>query len=275
HRLQMVADEQTHTLPTGADALLKFARFMDFPNRDAFANILLMHLRNVQRHYANLFETVPVAPGTHAELAFDAGNPAALVERLAGFGFKQPAEAAAMVERWLGGRYPSLRGSTAREQLAELLPVLLEQLAQAENPEAALAAFDRFLGALRGGARFYALLRQNRAMVTLLATILTSAPRLADILAQQPDVIDAVLDPAFFGALPDATALEQGLSRFLDQSVSFEDSLDRGRLFGLEHMFLIGVRVISGTITAEQAGEAFARLAEVLVRAMARLTLDR
>jgi glutamate-ammonia-ligase adenylyltransferase len=40
-------------------------------------------------------------------------------------------------------------------------------------------------------------------------------------------------------------------------------------------MFLIGVRVISGTITAEQAGEAFARLAEVLVRAMARLTLDR
>jgi [glutamine synthetase] adenylyltransferase / [glutamine synthetase]-adenylyl-L-tyrosine phosphorylase len=275
HRLQMVADEQTHTLPTGADALLKFARFMDFPNRDAFANMLLMHLRNVQRHYANLFETAPVAPGTHAELAFDARNPAVLVERLAGFGFKQPAEAAAMVERWLGGRYPSLRGSTAREQLAELLPVLLEQLAQAENPEAALAAFDRFLGALRGGARFYALLRQNRAMVTLLATILTSAPRLADILAQQPDVIDAVLDPAFFGALPDAAALEQGLNRFLAQSVSFEDSLDRGRLFGLEHMFLIGVRVISGTITAEQAGEAFARLAEVLVRAMARLTLDR
>jgi glutamate-ammonia-ligase adenylyltransferase len=180
-----------------------------------------------------------------------------------------------MVERWLGGHYPSLRGPTAREQFAELLPGLLEQLAQAENPEAALAAFDRFLGALRGGGRFYALLRQNRAIVTLFATILASAPRLADILAQQPDVIDAVLDPAFFGALPDATALEHGLNRFLAQSESFEDSLDRGRLFGLEHMFLIGVRVISGTITAEQAGEAFARLAEILIRAMARFTLER
>ncbi len=40
-------------------------------------------------------------------------------------------------------------------------------------------------------------------------------------------------------------------------------------------MFLIGVRVISGTITAEQAGEAFAQLAEVLIRAMGRVTLDR
>jgi [glutamine synthetase] adenylyltransferase / [glutamine synthetase]-adenylyl-L-tyrosine phosphorylase len=275
HRLQMVGDEQTHTLPADADALLRFARFMDLPNRDAFANLLLMHLRNVQRHYANLFEAAPVAPGTHAQLAFDVANRPAVVERLARLGFKQPAEAAAMIERWLGGYYPSLRGSTAREQFAELLPGLLEQLAQAENPEAALATFDRFLGALRGGARFYVLLRQNRAIVALLATILASAPRLADILAQQPDVIDAVLDPAFFGALPDATALDQGLNRFLAQSESFEDSLDRGRLFGLEHMFLIGVRVISGTITAEQAGEAFARLAEILIRAMARLTLER
>ncbi|MBV8747256.1 MAG: bifunctional [glutamine synthetase] adenylyltransferase/[glutamine synthetase]-adenylyl-L-tyrosine phosphorylase, partial [Xanthobacteraceae bacterium] len=275
HRLQMVTDEQTHTLPTDADTLLQFARFMDFPNRDAFANVLLMHLRNVQRHYANLFEAPPVAPGTHAQLAFDMRNHAAVVERLARLGFKQPAEAAAMLERWFGGHYPSLRGAAAREQFAELLPGLLEQLAQAENPEAALAAFDRFLGALRGGARFYALLRQNRAMVTLLATILASAPRLADILAQQPDVIDAVLDPACFGALRGATALEHGLNRFLAQSESFEDALDRGRLFGLEHMFLIGVRVISGTITADQAGEAFARLAEVLIRAMARLTLER
>jgi glutamate-ammonia-ligase adenylyltransferase len=275
HRLQMVADEQTHTLPTDAEALQHFARFMDFPNRDAFANILLMHLRNVQRHYANLFEAPPVAPGTRAQLAFDARNRPATIERLARLGFKQPADAAAMVERWLDGHYPSLRGPLAREQLAELLPVLLAQLAQAENPEAALAAFDRFLGTLRGGARFYALLRRNQATVTLLATILASAPRLADIVAQQPDVIDAVLDPAFFGALPDAAALEQGLSRFLGQAMSFEDSLDRGRLFGLEHMFLIGVRVIAGTITAEQAGEAFARLAEVLIRAMARLTLER
>jgi glutamate-ammonia-ligase adenylyltransferase len=270
HRLQMVADEQTHTLPTDAQALERFAQFMGFSGRDSFAEVLLLHLRNVQRHYANLFETSAGAP-----LTVDPRNRRSAIERVATLGFKQPAEAVSIITRWFEGDYRSLRGELARAHLAELVPVLLDQLAQAENPDGALAAFDRFLSTLHGGARFYSLLRQNRAVVSLLATILATAPRLADILAQQPDVIDAVLDPAFFGALPDAAALETAFAGFLDQALSLEDVLDRGRMFGLEHMFLIGVRVISRTVTAEQAGDAFAQLAEVLLRAMVRVTLER
>jgi len=273
HRLQMVADEQTHTLPTERAALERFARFMGFAGRDAFASVLLTHLRNVQRHYANLFEAPPSPPG--AGVVFDPGNTRATVDRLGTLGFKQPVEVAAIITRWLNRKYRSLLGEFARQHFVELLPLLLDQFAQADNPDGAVAAFDRFLGALHGGARFYSMLLQNRAMVALLAAILATAPRLADILAQQPDVIDAVLDPAFFGALPDAPTLEQRLTVFIDQASSFEDFLDRGRVFGLEHMFLIGVRVISGTITAEQAGEAFAQLAEVLVRAMLRATQER
>jgi glutamate-ammonia-ligase adenylyltransferase len=275
HRLQMVADEQTHTLPTERAALEGFARFMGFAGRDDFAGVLLPHLRNVQRHYANLFEAPPSPPGVRDTPVFDPRNTRATVDGLVRLGFKQPAEAAATITRWLDGEYRSLRSELARQHFAELLPALLDQLSQAENPDGALVTFDRFLGALRGGARFYSMLLQNRAMVALLATILATAPRLADILALQPDVIDAVLDPAFFGALPDAPALESRLTDFLDQATSFEDFLDRARLFGLEHMFLIGVRVISGTVTAEQAGEAFAQLAEVLIRAMVRVVQER
>ena len=35
-------------------------------------------------------------------------------------------------------------------------------------------------------------------------------------------------------------------------------------------MFLIGTRILSGTVSAEQAGEAFARLADSLIRCAAR-----
>ena len=58
HRLQMVADDQTHTLPTDREALERFARFAGFKDRDAFAEVLVGHLRTVQRHYARLFEDV-------------------------------------------------------------------------------------------------------------------------------------------------------------------------------------------------------------------------
>src|SRR5205823_3573117 len=47
NRLQMVADEQTHTLPADRDGLQRFARFAAFADRDAFAQTLLVHLRNV------------------------------------------------------------------------------------------------------------------------------------------------------------------------------------------------------------------------------------
>jgi glutamate-ammonia-ligase adenylyltransferase len=278
HRRAPAADGGGRTNPHTADRARRpggFARFMGFAGRDDFAGVLLPHLRNVQRHYANLFEAPPSPPGVRDTPVFDPRNTRATVDGLVRLGFKQPAEAAATITRWLDGEYRSLRSELARQHFAELLPALLDQLSQAENPDSALVTFDRFLGALRGGARFYSMLLQNRAMVALLATVLATAPRLADILALQPDVIDAVLDPAFFGALPDAPALESRLTDFLDQATSFEDFLDRARLFGLEHMFLIGVRVISGTVTAEQAGEAFAQLAEVLIRAMVLVVQER
>src|SRR5205807_1870712 len=56
HRLQMVADDQTHTLPSDRDGLEQFARFAGYKDRDAFAEELLGHMRKVQSHYSRLFE---------------------------------------------------------------------------------------------------------------------------------------------------------------------------------------------------------------------------
>jgi glutamate-ammonia-ligase adenylyltransferase len=100
--------------------------------------------------------------------------------------------------------------------------------------------------------------------------VLGTAPRLGDGLAQFPEVMDAVIDPSFFGALPEESALALGLERSLGQARSYEDFLDRIRIFAQEQMFLIGTRVLSGTASAEQAGEAFARLADVVIRALHR-----
>src|SRR5260370_41243270 len=82
--------------------------------------------------------------------------------------------------------------------------------------------------------------------------------------------MDGLRDPAFFGALPDAEKLAAQLGRSLGQSRSYEDLLDRAGMFGQGQMVLIGARILSGTVSAEQAGEAFARLADVLIAALHR-----
>jgi glutamate-ammonia-ligase adenylyltransferase len=274
HRLQMVADDQTHTLPSERADLERFARFAGFKDRDAFAEVLVSHLRKVQRHYAQLFEDASRrAEGWTLSFPPNADDRETL-NRLGAMGYRQPLEVSATVRQWLTGSYRALRSETVRAQFAEFVPVLLDRLARSENPDAAFIAFDRFLSGLTRGARLFSLLRQNPDLVSLVALTLGAAPRLADILGRHPEAMDALLEPTFFGALPDERKLEAELRRTLAESLSYEDFLDRLRLFGQEHMFLIGARILSGTVSAEQAGEAFARLADVAIRALHRTVED-
>jgi glutamate-ammonia-ligase adenylyltransferase len=269
HRLQMVADEQTHTLPPDRDGVARFACFLGYAGRDAFAAALLAQLGSVQGRYATLFEHAPAREAERRGLVFppDADDHETL-DKLALMGFRRPVEGSTAVRRWLAGAPRALRGETAHGLIAELVPLLVEEFARSDNPDAALMAFDRFVGNLLGGSRLLALLRENPSLLSLVALVLGNAPRLADTLAQQPQVIDAVLDPAFFGALPDAAQLTVRLNQSLGDAASYEDFLDRVRLFGQEQMFLIGTRVLSWTVSARQAGEAFAGLADVIIRAM-------
>jgi [glutamine synthetase] adenylyltransferase / [glutamine synthetase]-adenylyl-L-tyrosine phosphorylase len=270
HRLQMMTDEQTHTLPAAPEALDVFARFLGYPSRDEFADVLVGHLRNVERHYVRLFERAP-ALLAQRQLSFDSlERDGELFERLTQMGFRRAPEIVDAVQNWRSGAYRAVRGEQARENLVNLIPVILDQLSRAENPDAGFAAFDRFLAGLRAGGRLFSLLRQNPELVRFVALIIGVAPRLADILARHPHFIDPLVDPGFFGALPDEARLRENLERSLTDTSGFEAMLDAIRLFGQEHMFLIGARIISGSLSAQQAGETFARLADVLLNVVHR-----
>jgi glutamate-ammonia-ligase adenylyltransferase len=269
HRLQMVADEQTHTLPPDPAALDIFARFLGCKSRDDFAAVLIFHLRNVEKHYVRLFERAPeLRPGLQSLSFEEPASKDEALDRLSLMGFLRPHEVVDTVRQWHAGLYRALRGETARANLAELVPIILDQVSRAEHPDSTFTAFDRFLGGLRGGGRFFSLLRQNPELIRFVALILGTAPRLADILAQNPQVIDPLIDPSFFGSLPDAKRLEAELAARREESGSYEAFLDAIRLFGQEHMFLIGARILSGSVSAQQAGDIFARLADVLLRAV-------
>jgi glutamate-ammonia-ligase adenylyltransferase len=183
-------------------------------------------------------------------------------------GFRHPLEVSDLVRRWGTGAHGAIRGEFARMQLAEIAPVLLHHFARSANPDGAVHAFDRFLAGLHGGGRLFSLLRQNPDLIALIALVLGTAPRLADSLAQFPGVMDAVIDPSFFGALPEDAELTAVLGRSLQQAQTHEDFLDRIRIFAQEQMFLIGTRILSGTVSAEQAGKSLARLADVTIRSL-------
>ena len=273
HRLQMVNDEQTQTLPAERPDLERFAHFLGFRDRDAFAAVLLDHLEKVQRYYSRLFEKAPV--GEKEALAFPPDvDDRKTLDQLGRLGFRAPLEASTIIRHWFKGGHRSLRGETARTHLGALLPTLLEQVVRTDNANATLVLFDHFLANLHNATRLLSLLRQNPDLIALTALVLGTAPRLADTLARNPQTIDALVDPSLFGALPDDEELGRRLGAALAQSSLEQDLLEQIRMFGVEHMFLIGVRILSGTVTARQAGEAFARLADAVIRAVHRAVAD-
>jgi glutamate-ammonia-ligase adenylyltransferase len=271
HRLQMMADEQTHVLPEDDDALDRFARFLGLKDRNEFAKVLTNYLRRVQGHYAHLFEDAPPLAAVAGALVFPAGkDDRETLDTLAKMGFQEPLAASHLIRGWLTGEYRALKTEAARAEFQAILPALLDALSRSGNPDAALLACDRFLSQLPGGERLLAALRTHPDLVQLVARILATSPRLRDMIAQAPSLLDGLLDPAFFAGVPSEQVLSKRLSDLLKQAQSEEDFLDLTRSFGREHLVLIGVRAISGVLSASKAGEAYATLADVLIRELHR-----
>jgi glutamate-ammonia-ligase adenylyltransferase len=270
HRLQMIADEQTQTLPVAPADLERLARFSGYPSTAAFSTALVERLERVQGHYAALFEQTPELTSAGANMVFagEADDPGT-IDTLRRMGFERPSDAIAAVRGWHHGRYPAVRTPRARELLTEVQPLLIEALGRTADPDSALASFDRFLSELPSGVQLFSLLRANPKLLRLVADIMGTAPRLARILGRRRRVLDAVLDPGFFGSLPDGDALERIVEDEIGAGSDLQEALDRARIIGSEQAFLIGVRVLSGTITAGQAGGAYAALAGHLIHGLA------
>jgi glutamate-ammonia-ligase adenylyltransferase len=270
HRLQMIADEQTQTLPEDAAGLERLAHFAGFADTAAFAAALTGHLERVQGHYARLFEASPelTAGGANMVFAGEADDPAT-VDALRRMGYSAPSDVIGLVRGWHHGRYPAVRSPRARELLTEVQPILIAELARTADPDQAVMGFDRFLSALPSGVQLFSLLKRNPGLLGLIAAIMGSAPRLARVLSKRRRVLDAVLDPGFFGTLADRDALRTIATQELDPGLDLETFLDRARIVGHEQAFLIGVRVLTGTITAERAGPAYSLLADQLIETLA------
>ena len=269
HRLQMIADEQTQTLPESPDKVLGLARFLGYDDDAAFAAALTQRLKLVQGHYAQLFEAAPelTAQGANMVFAGEADDPAT-IETLTVMGFKEPARVIGLVRGWHHGRYPAVRSPRARELLTEMQPILIEALSRTADPDLAILSFDKFLAELPSGVQLFSLLKQNTNLLDLIAAIMGTAPRLASILSHRRRVLDAVLAPGFFGTLASRESLQALVRGELSAARDMQEKLDRARVVVHEQSFLIGVRVLTGTIEAAHAGGAYALLAEEMIVAM-------
>lgn len=264
HRLQMIEDEQTHTVPKSEEGVAHVACFMGYENVLDFRDALTSTLETVQAHYARLFQREADLADSHGSLVFTGveDDPETL-ETLRAMGFGAPSQVAGTIRGWHHGRIRAMRSARARELLTKLTPAILKSLAATADPDAAFLQFDRFLSNLPSGVQLFSLFLARPEFLALLAKIVGSAPRLATHLARTPATLDALLDTDFLARLPDREKLDGNLHRQLQGS--YEEQLDGARRFVREENFRVGVQLVDGTAKAEQAGPAFGRIAECVI----------
>ena len=266
NRLQMLHDEQTHVMPETEEGVEVIAHLMDYPSRGAFEADYRTALGCVQTYYAELFTEKESLGAAGGNLVFTGSDddPATL-ETLSKMGFHDPAMVSATIRKWHYGGYGATRAAAARAHLTELLPALLTTIARAGNADLAFQRFDNFLGRLPSGVQLFALLRSHADLRELLVQLMASAPRMAEAVIHRAHVMDALIDPAFADEVSRRSALVGKVDAFLADGRDYQEVIDRARIIGQEQKFLIAAGLLSGTVSARQAGEQFTALAETLL----------
>ena len=263
HRLQMVDDQQTQSLPEDDEGLDQIAGFMAYPDIESFRQDLLGHLRTVEDRYAALFEEEPSLSGP-GNLVFTGGEPdPETLKTLATLGFRDGDKVIHVIANWHRGRNKATRSRRAREFLTELIPALLEELGKTPRPDSALTKFDEFLAGLPAGVQLFSLLYANPRLLQLLASIVGAAPALADHLSRHPGLLEAVLQPGFFESIPERAELSAELGDLLADARDFQDVLDISRRWANDRRFQVGVHLLEQAADVDEVGRAMSEIAEV------------
>ncbi len=272
HRVQMVRDEQTHTLPETKQEMAVIAAMFGESNLKRFEQQVSDCLRTVERHYAALFEAEPGLSSVDGNLVFtgEDADPET-IQTLERMGYERPEDIVSIVRGWHKARVPALRTNQARQLLTELVPFLLDTFSKTQKPDQTVFSFDSFVNGLPAGIQLFAILNTNPELCTLLTRILDAAPRLADIVSRRPHVFDAMLEPGANNNLLESQTLETVMATAMERAAGFEGKLDAARQVAAEVRFQVGTRFFSGFDDWQTSARNFSQLAEVSIGKMLEL----
>jgi glutamate-ammonia-ligase adenylyltransferase len=274
HRVQMVADEQTHRLPEADEERRRIGALCGHRLLRSFDSEITSVLKRVNKLYGELFPDDEDLSSKFGSLIFTGvEDDAETLATLARMGFSHPARVSQTIRGWHHGHIAATRTERGRELFTRLAPRLLEAMQASGAPDEAFNRFGAFFSALSSGVQIQSLFLAQPRLFELMVQVMAFAPRLASTLARRPGAIDAMLDASFFSPIQaDAEALS-GLRAAVQEADGFEAAMDAARRAHREHAFRIGVQVMSGTASAEEAGRAFAALGDACIQALAATSL--
>lgn len=266
HRLQMVADQQTHSLPADPQALDSVAKL------DGLAGgaELIAELSEISETVGRRFDTLIETYAPTGAVAVEAPP---LAAELSSLGFDNADALADRVEGWEGGQYRCLRSAEAREAFSHMRPQLLRALAEAPDPDRALLRWEQLLAGLPSAINVFRLLDARPGLLAVVMRILAHAPTLADELARRSDLLDTLIDRSAFDLPGSVAEIAAELSRG-EAGDDYQRLLDAVRVRVGEMRFALGVQLVEGQRDPLEVAAALSRVAEASIDVLGRAAIE-
>ncbi|MBN8552284.1 MAG: bifunctional [glutamine synthetase] adenylyltransferase/[glutamine synthetase]-adenylyl-L-tyrosine phosphorylase [Caulobacterales bacterium] len=270
HRIQMLEDEQTHTLPVPDDQRRRVAALSGEADLAAFDQSVEDLTSRVNARYGELFAEDESLSSELGSLVFTGiENDPETLKTLARMGFSEPDPVADAIRGWHHGRILATRSAQGREVFTRFAPRLLEACAATGAPDAAFRRFARFFEGLRAGVQVQSLFLARPRLFRMIVETLAFSPRLAEVLSRRPAALDAIMDPDFFRSVEADSGAMGDIEAEGRNAPDFESAMNAIRRTHREQDFRIRLQILTGLADPARAGDAFSDLAQACTRALA------
>ena len=280
HRLQILYDRQTHTLPTSAAELARLASRLGYGGDAAGRDRLERELaeatalnRRILDHLLHDAFPDDAAPEPEVDLVLDPEpDPTTVRELLSRHGFRDVATAHRALVSLGEEKVRFLSTRRCRHFLAACAPRLLAAIARTPDPDATLVTLAGVADSLGGKGVLWELFSFNPPSLDLTVRLCSASPFLANLLTTNPGMIDELLDSLLIERLPTAEALEASLAELCRGAVDVDPIL---HAFKSSQQLRVGVRDMLGRQDAETTTAALAGIAEALMKQVVALEMER
>ncbi len=259
HRLQMVNDSQTQTLPHEPLECERLAFAAGYPDWPAFERELIRHRGLVHGHFTGLFRSArppgaePVADAL-AGVWLGSAEPEAGREALRQAGYREPQPVVALLEGLRRGPACRVLSSEGRERLDRLVPLLLAAAGQSPDPDTTFGRLVNLLEAIGRRSAYLALLIENPPVLTQLVQ-LSASSWVASWIARHPILLDELIDPRSLYELPTPESLAAGLRSRLSHIPQEDEELQMEVLREFRHGHVLHVAAAAIARGASAFGE--------------------
>lgn len=268
HRLQAVADQQTHLLPNEQAAQQRLAVSMGFDCWQAFCDVLTDHRQQVHEH----FEQVLVSPQSETEsnetVSLLTANDDDKLTYLTQLGFADPQACLNLLDNLLAAHAVKNLTHNGRIRIKRLLPLLVQAAASVDNADACLARLMPLLEAIMRRTAYMALLVENPLALSQLIKLCAASPLISHQLARYPILLDELLDPRSLYEVPERHQQQQRLEQFLgsiDQA-DLEQIMNRLREFRQIASLHVAAADVTGVLPLMRVGDQLSELAEIQLK---------